>query len=175
MMTTFQKNNSINYTLSFEDWVEFTLDTHQRVPQMRRMRTFSHYAIGAVYAIFGLMVMLQYDEMSYGISFLFLSLAWFMLFPKYHKRRTIKYLQKLLKDGGGDMLAEHTLDFDESGIRVQREGRASSMEWTSFQDLIVTEHRVYLKLEPSQGLIVPRNIVGSEQFVEACQTYITKS
>jgi hypothetical protein len=149
---------SLTYTLTFEDWLEFTLDTHQRVPQMRRMRTFSHYAIGTAYAIFGLMVMLKYDEMSYGISFLFLSLAWFVLFPKYHKRRTIKYLQKILKDGGGDMLTAHTLDYD-----------------ASFQDLIVTEQRVYLKLEPTQGLIVPRNIVGSEPFVAACQTHITSS
>ena len=166
---------SLTYTLTFEDWVEFTLDTHQRVPQMRRMRTFSHYAIGTVYAIFGLMVMLKYDEMSYGISFLLLSLAWFVLFPKYHKRRTIKYLQKILKDGGGDMLTAHTLDYDASGIYIQREGQSSKIEWTSFQDLIVTEQRVYLKLEPTQGLIVPRNTVGSEQFVEACQTHITSS
>lgn len=166
---------SLTYTLTFEDWVEFTLDTHQRVPQMRRIRTFSHYAIGTVYAIFGLMVMLKYDEMSYGISFLFLSLAWFVLFPKYHKRRTIKYLQKILKDGSGDMLTAHTLDYDQSGIHIQRDGQSSKIEWTSFQDLIVTEQRVYLKLEPTQGLIVPRNIVGSEQFVEACKIHITAS
>jgi len=166
---------SLTYTLTFEDWVEFTLDTHQRVPQMRRMRAFSHYAIGTVYAIFGLMVMLKYDEVSYGVSFLFLSLAWFVLFPKYHKRRTIKYLQKLLKDGDGNMLTVHTIDYDETGIHVQREGQSSRIEWTSFQDLIVTEQRVYLKLEPTQGLIVPRNTVGSEQFVEACQTHITSS
>ena len=142
---------------------------------MRRIRAFSHYAIGMVYAVFGLIVMLKYDEMSYGISFLFLSLAWFVLFPKYHKRRTIKYLQKILKDGSGDMLAAHTLGYDQNGIHVQRDGQSSKIEWTSFQDLIVTEQRVYLKLEPTQGLIVPRNIVGSEQFVEACKIHITAS
>ncbi|MBC8369633.1 MAG: YcxB family protein [Planctomycetes bacterium] len=163
----------LTYTLTFEDWLEFTLDTHQRVPSMRRMKKFSHYAIGAVYAAFGVIVIAFQDELVFGISFLMLSLAWFILFPKYHKRRTIKHLQKLLKEGGDAILSEHQLSFDDHQVNISRQGQSSAIEWSSFQDFVLTEDRVYLKLGPLNGLIVPRTVAGAEEFVRACQTHIT--
>lgn len=164
---------NLTFTLDFEDWLEFTLDTHQRVPSMRRMKNFSHYAIGIVYFAFGLILIVTQDKLVFGVSFLFLSFAWLLLFPKYHKRRTIKYLQKLLKEGGDAILAEHTIAYDEKGLDISRAGVSSFVEWASFQEFIVNEHRVYLKLGPLNGLIVPRAVTGAADFVRACQTHIT--
>lgn len=173
-MTTPSKKNSkqLTYTLTFEDWLEFTLDTHHSVPSMRRMKKFSHYAIAAVYFGFGLIVIFIQQELLFGISFLFLSLAWFILFPKYHRRRTIKHLQKLMKKGGDSILSEHVLDFDEKSLHITRQGQSSSVEWSSFQDFVINEQRVYLKLGPLNGLIVPRSAAGIEEFISACQKHI---
>jgi hypothetical protein len=173
-MTIPSKKNSkqLTYTLTFEDWLEFTLDSHQQVPSMRRMKKFSHYAIGTVYLGFGLIVVFVQREMLFGISFLFLSLAWFMLFPRYHRRRTIKHLQKLMKNGGDSVLSEHVLDFDEKALHITREGQSSTIEWSSFEHFVINEQRVYLKLGPLNGLIVPRSVAGIDDFIRACQQHI---
>ncbi|MDP6964146.1 MAG: YcxB family protein [Planctomycetota bacterium] len=160
------------FTLTFGDWLDFTLDCHQRVPSMRRMKTFSHYSIGAVYAIFGGIVIWMQNELVFGISFLLLSAAWIILFPKYHQWRTAKHLQRLLKDGGDAILTEHRLGFNESGIQVKRQGQVSEIAWSSFQDFILTEKAVYLKLGPLQGLIIPRDVCGVDDFVSTCQSNI---
>lgn len=106
------------------------------------------------------------------------ALLWFILYPRFYKRRTVKLIDKLLKEGKVVSIGKwHQVTFDKDQITEVCEELGSMKSWTKLYQIDQDEAYVFLYISSMEALVVPKAVIGEalKGFLDFCeQNLLTK-
>jgi len=175
-MTEFASEQTlmVDYVVTQEDLLSFTIYHAQHSPSLRRSRLIYQIAPSAFLGLFAL-VWLEVGDVIRAVVHLFLCALWLLFGSRYWFWRVKRQRRRILSEGQKSYPQRQTLAISPAGIWVSSEDTESKMKWSAVEKIVTNEGYIYIYVSPLNALVVPKNMFRSEteyeSFVETARRY----
>ena len=151
----------IEFIIEDSDFLTFQLHTASESPLVRRKRLRNKILIPVIYTIFGLLF-IYYQQYYITITFVVLSVMWFIFYPLYEKQRYIKYFRNFIQENYQqrfDRLSH--LNIDPDFITAHDNANESKVMTSEIERIIEIPDAIYIKLKTGPSYILPKRKISN--------------
>jgi len=154
----------LEYTLNFEDFLEYQLYVSSKSELHKRNRNKSIITVPVIYIVLGLVILFQ-KKTEFAIIFFTFAVLWYSFYPLYSKWKYKKHFENHIKENYKNRIRKKTtLDFnkDVDFIEASDYGTQTKIQDSEFDKLIELKDYYFLRLKSELSLIIPKRAVSDQ-------------
>lgn len=148
----------LQFELFENDYVDFNMHYMSISPTIKRSIFIQRYIISIIYLIapFVSAKITDIPLWYWSIGFILLYIIWVIFYPKYFRKRAIKQVVKLLKEGKNvGIIGKYTLSLTPDCIIGINDSGESKTNWGSVENIYDTENHIFIYVGSMKAYIVP--------------------
>lgn len=146
----------MNFTLSGEDYLPYTLYHISTLKTEKRLRTKAWIAVTTAFFLFGALLFIYGDTF---IVYFYSATALILIitFPYFHKYRLKKQHGNFVKEAYKNNIGEEIrLSFEESQVKTNKTSGASTINYASIDKIVEIKSLYFIVLKDGKYLIIPK-------------------
>lgn len=163
----------IEFDFTIEDWMafqEYYLDSSNAHQRSKKIVLWFFPALGLTLTLVDLIN--EKEWWITAIAFGLVTIPWFIWFPRYIHKATLKRVEKMITDGkNASLIGPHEIEVGEEGIRHKGPQSETMINWSGIEKMGTTEDYIFVFDSAVSALIVPKiaadNPVELESFIKS--------
>lgn len=161
------------YELTKADYVEFNLCHAKHSKQVKKMLLI-YRVLGPIIILIGGYYITAYKDLMGIVIYSIAAVLWAIFFPKIHFKSIERNIKRLIDEGKDTSLFElRKVQIDEKGITEEIIEDGTFKKWNKIVKIETSIDNIFIYTSDLDALIVPRQVIGSDQAVQELIQYMT--
>lgn len=153
---------TLHYALSEEDHLQLQLYVASTSERIVKRRKRSRWLVPGVYVVLALLLAWAAD-MSAAVAFLLVAVAWFLLYPKWEKRRYRKHFLSFVQETYQNTIGvPTTLELEEDAIHSDNKKGSSTFLTNAIMGTDEIASFYYLRVDKGVVIAIPKRELGEQ-------------
>ncbi|GEK91235.1 YcxB family protein [Alkalibacterium kapii] len=149
----------LEYELTEEDYLNFNIYHSRKSPSIKK-KIFIQRIMGPIIFMITPFVVTNFSDIPlwYWLTiFIFMSIVWFIYYPKYVNWELKKGVEKMLEEGNNENLFDRkSLTITEEGLREVSSIGSSNVSWDKINSVDETKEYIYVYISSLSAHIIPK-------------------
>ena len=154
---------TLNYKLTNADFLALQLYSSSQSALQNKKRFRSRIIVPILYIVLGLYAMLKNGQTGFGMLFIGLAVAWYLLYPLYSKWKYKKHFEKHVEENYKNRVNQAVeIKIDDEALYGKDFMSETKIIGTEIKNIIETKVHFFLKLVTEVVLIIPKHTVENQ-------------
>lgn len=147
----------VNYALDTKDFVTHQLYLASKSERIKKKRKRNQFIVPLIYVALGLFLLFG-DKTISGIFFFVVALLWFLIYPKWERRRYEKHYKAYVKENFKERFGRlATVEFNNDLIYMKDASSEAKIMTSELEEISEIPTAIIVRFKTGQGLIIPKD------------------
>ncbi|WP_158844534.1 YcxB family protein [Algibacter sp. L1A34] len=159
---------NLNYELTESDYLEYHLYTASKSKLNKKTRFRTRIIIPIIYTLFALYSAINDKSYVITITFVLISIIWYVFYPRYSKWANKRRFQKHIDENYKNRINKPVeISFNEDSVYSKDFSTETKIKGSELNELNEIKNHFFIKLKTGLSLIVPkRAIINQAEFIK---------